>query len=142
MMEKTKRYRKPIDHSIRVRLVPELSDMLRTWHVVHGRDWEYMGRTMGLEGLLTGVVAWLMAQPEDMKRKVLAEGLPLGEDFERRWNEKMKKLVDQGKMSVDAKGELRACEPDVIPLPEPSPPPKITLGRPTRPRKGRERKDG
>lgn len=107
-----KRYRKSVDYAVRVRLVPKMSDQIRTWHLRNGRNWKFFGRAIGLEPLMIGLLAWFLEQPEDVKRRVLDAGLPAGEAVEEAWNREMKALVDRGEMRVDEKtGEVVRVEP-------------------------------
>lgn len=68
LMSTTKRYRKPAEGSIHVRLVPELAERVRVWIAQHGREYKYMGQKLGLEGLGTLLIVAFLDQMEPGER--------------------------------------------------------------------------
>lgn len=114
---KPRRYRKPAEGSIHVRLVPALSEKVRVWLARHGREHKYMGQKLGLEGLGTLLIVAFLDQMDDAQRARLLEAATApAEAYEHEFNRAMA-AWDAGEAAEEAPSR-----------------PAVALGKPTKPR--------
>jgi hypothetical protein len=135
-----KRYKKPNEGALHVRQIPEWGEKLRVWMAMHARKWDYNGQKMGHEALVNALLLDFFGKPIEAQTAIVDRILPPTQEQERQWWHYMADLEARG--LIESEPPYRPTKPDVLPIPEPPPEPKITLGKPTRPTKGPKRKNG